>query len=331
MKRNNSFDLLRCIATLMVILLHVSANKINNYDSSTSWTIAIFSATFSAVAVPIFVMLSGYFIISSPIKDLKRYYIKTYNSIVAPIIVWTIISGLLFLTMGNIGDFVQGLKKGAPFYHIWYMYMAVWLYILAPLFLLIKKRFGDNTLRNIGFVFLLASIPFAYILKLNFPLNFLNWIGYFILGYSLPKQFDSFSGKAYRYLVYYFIFSLITFYGSIYTYHNMDESLILYNYQSPTVIVAALGLFLFFYKTTIKKYEFYKFSKYNLDVYMCHAFILMAILKIEMAFLPNLLHSSWSILVNFIVVTLVCFFSIRLVGEMMCRNLYNIFRIKYER
>ncbi len=330
MKRNNSFDLLRCIATLMVILLHVSANKINNYESSTSWTIAIFGATFSAVAVPIFVMLSGHFILSSPIKDLKSYYIKTQNSIVAPIIVWTIISGLLFSAMGNIGDFVQGLKRGAPFYHIWYMYMVVWLYILAPLFLLIKKRLGDYMLSIVGFIFLIASIPFSYILELHFPLNFLSWIGYFILGYSLPKFIGSFSVDRCNYLVCYFIFSLITFGGSIYTYHNMDESLILYNYQSPTVIVAALGLFLFFYKTTIKRCDFYKFSKYNLDVYMCHAFVLMAILKIEKAFLPNLFHSSWSILVNFIVVTLVCFFSIKFVGYKACRNLYNIFRIKYE-
>ena len=85
-KRHNNYDLLRIIACIAVIILHVSAIYIGAYTTKNELTYKIdlthiFEATtlnvLTRFAVPIFVMLTGAFSLSNPKnKDYKKFYKK---------------------------------------------------------------------------------------------------------------------------------------------------------------------------------------------------------------------------------------------------------------
>ena len=52
--------------------------------------------------------------------------------------------------------------KGVPFYHLWYMYMLVGLYLFAPVLILLKHQIGDKFFERAAWGLLLLSGMFAW-------------------------------------------------------------------------------------------------------------------------------------------------------------------------
>ena len=77
MKRNYSIDTLRTIATFLVVLIHVSAKyidtAINNLSFNKSFWIANISDSFSRIAVPLFVLISGMFLLGRKESIIQFY------------------------------------------------------------------------------------------------------------------------------------------------------------------------------------------------------------------------------------------------------------------
>ncbi len=90
MVRNYKIDTLRTITALLVILLHTTANYMyTQIDNLSFWVVATLNA-FTQVAVPIFVMISGSFLLGRD-EDLKPFLKKRVVRILPPLIFWTII------------------------------------------------------------------------------------------------------------------------------------------------------------------------------------------------------------------------------------------------
>ncbi|EUJ18470.1 acyltransferase 3, partial [Listeria grandensis FSL F6-0971] len=70
MERKDNLDLLRCLSILMVIVIHVSATHLlgNATQMNTNFAIANFYDSISRTAVPLFILLSGYFTLSQEQK-----------------------------------------------------------------------------------------------------------------------------------------------------------------------------------------------------------------------------------------------------------------------
>ena len=79
MKRNYTIDTLRTIATLLVILLHVSAEYVTYATKhqilDTSFWIGNIIDSFSRIGVPLFVLISGMFLLGRN-ESFKQSYQK---------------------------------------------------------------------------------------------------------------------------------------------------------------------------------------------------------------------------------------------------------------
>lgn len=94
MKRENNLDFLRVIACVMVISIHVSAFYVTKYVETPNFkfTIGNFYDSFTRLAVPIFVLLSGRFALSDERNiHVKYYYKKFFNRIIIPTIIWSLL------------------------------------------------------------------------------------------------------------------------------------------------------------------------------------------------------------------------------------------------
>lgn len=158
MKKENNLELLRVIACIMVITIHVSALYVIKYieEPNIKFTVGSFYDSLARPAVPIFVLLSGRFALSNEKNvDKKYYYKKIFKRIINPTIIWSAIYFLFYYVL-IIGNFIISgkLEKvlvpikawiiGAPYYHLWYLYMSIGLYLLVPYLLQLKKKWGGE-------------------------------------------------------------------------------------------------------------------------------------------------------------------------------------------
>ena len=84
-------DTLKILAIIAVITIHVSGNSVILPVSSSGWWAANFYHSLSQWAVPVFVMLSGAFLLGKTDEPLKLFFKKRIKKVVIPYIVWLII------------------------------------------------------------------------------------------------------------------------------------------------------------------------------------------------------------------------------------------------
>lgn len=291
MKRENSIDCLRILACILVVLIHVTSIYINRYsvEDGIYFLIGNLYDSFSRVAVPIFVILSGRYAIEDS-RNLEKisYYFKIFKKIYIPTLIWSfiyLISSYFFIYNRDWSIPIRALLEGVPFYHMWYPYMCIVLYLLAPYFIKIRMRYGDRFLLKIGISFLFLGIFLSflqeYLLKIDFYnrndylrylkyiwyynyFKFILYLGYFILGYSLKNiKISKLKG-----ILGYFSMSLILF---LLVQNSGD--LVFYNYNFVTTVVGSFLLYLTFNSLDIE-YDFSKLSKNTFNIYLIHAGII---------------------------------------------------------
>ncbi|MEH2191975.1 MAG: acyltransferase [Nostoc sp.] len=177
-KRINSFDGLRAIAILLVLLDH--AKNTIHFKNDIWDLVSIFIAN-SSLGVRLFFVLSGYLITvillkeinESGIIDLKRFYvrraIRLFPSLYCFIVVVFIINLIAHLnisaeqfiaaatfTWNYLGPFHNGSFQGTWFLgHLWTLSLEEQFYLLWPLILLLL---GINNSRKLSFI-LILSMP----------------------------------------------------------------------------------------------------------------------------------------------------------------------------
>lgn len=138
-------DFLRVIGAFAVVWLHVSGDVLvdTSRGFDVAWWVGNLTNAMSRWGVPIFVMVSGALFLSKPIEESPlEFYKRKMIRLAIPIVIWTSFFMLLTLRalMKHGGvldgkDVVISIMKGLPIggFHLWYLYMCVGLYLLAPL------------------------------------------------------------------------------------------------------------------------------------------------------------------------------------------------------
>jgi len=289
-------DQLRVLATVSVLLLHVSAPILYQYGkiSITYWWIGNVFDSAVRFCVPVFLMLSGALILPK-YKELNDFIRKRFSRIFLPFLFWSIIYlANNILTKWHEGNLMHGeelsnylliqFKKGTS-YHLWYIYMIIGLYLFFP----IISKWISNASRNevvyfilIWFGILLMNLPFMkiYLPQIDFA-YFSGYIGYPILGYylsQLPKK------SLYRNISFalFFIGILITIFA---TYAMTKRTGIYYpqyyNFLSPNVLISSIGVFLFIFNSNFQNINpiISSISKYSYGIYLSHVFVLFYLSK----------------------------------------------------
>lgn len=167
---------------------------------------------------------------------------------------------------------INRLLIGKPFYHLWYMYMLIGLYLITPIINRAIQSLALEELKRtayimlaVGFLINLWNVYFKN--ESIFILWFAEYIGYFLMGYVMINSQKKWSS-----------ISLLAVYGAssllIAAMTYFFKSPFFYNYLFPLVTVASLTIFKLFTQRSFHDNWLSRFSKLTLGVYLIHAGIL---------------------------------------------------------
>jgi surface polysaccharide O-acyltransferase-like enzyme len=205
-------DLIRVLSMLAVVLLHTVAGTLRSYYGSSQWHFSNVLSAFATASVPLFFMISGALLLSSPHTASVGYTLRRrVTRVLVPFLVWSLIAVAYYLFVswryGGAADWTAAIDKlkhlpGQPVaIHLWFMYALIPLYILSPFI----KKMVDSLDRNLViyllaiWVFFSAILPLvaAFLPESYRPILLLDprynlsvmagYAGYFVAGYYLMQ------------------------------------------------------------------------------------------------------------------------------------------------
>jgi len=206
-------DLIRTVAIILVMLLHASVEGIPVSDPMSPqgmqlWWASDVYRSIALVCVPLFVMLSGALLLQPSKVDepIGEFFKKRWKRIGIPFLFWGaayfawsfFVNGKA-LTLTSIG---QGVFAG-PYYHFWYLYILVGLYLLTPVIRVLVAHANWRTMKYFLVVWFVgtAIIPlFRLYTDISAQISWFNesvfvvtgLVGYYILGaYAAKLQLRS--------------------------------------------------------------------------------------------------------------------------------------------
>lgn len=292
-------DVLRVLSTAAVMLTHISVQNWYKADIySMEWMSYNFFDAISKWAVPVFVMISGSLFL--PKKELtiglliKKYILR----IVIAFITWSAIYTVVNCYRGMpLQEAIAGFFTG--YYHMWYLYMIVGLYLITPILQLIIKN--ENALilfLVLGFVFGIVFPQAQNLLYEFFPLignstksimedlNYHLSIGYsfyYVLGYYLSKKEITIKIRGVIYVLGIFGFVSTIFLSMFMSWYRGEPNAIFFDRFSINIFLEAIFVFVLFRykeKRLSEKYNerqivwLRRLSSYSFGAYLVHALII---------------------------------------------------------
>ncbi len=288
-KREYSFDILRVIAMIMVIAIHVSNVYSRSFGiiSNGSFLVSLIFNTVSRISVPIFLMISGALLLDR--KFDKKKYIQRIKKFVIIIIVWDVIYLVWeYLYLGVTYDKLYKLLYEPYRAHLWFLYTILLLYILQPLL----RKILNKSNKTVKIILLVLWLTFSTLSLVNVfianTFTVFSYIGFFVLGKYLYDFIKSHDLRKYNVLL--ILVIIICNIASIalnYTYslkYHMFYNFF-FAYRVPFIMLSAFA----FYILIISNYKKDSISKtistlsdLSLGVYLIHGIFLDVTVKIFM-------------------------------------------------
>lgn len=293
MERNVAIDLIKTLACIMVITLHVSAEFF--YTFSSQWNIVNMFDSCMRACVPLFFMCSGTLLLKKD-EPIGAFYKKRLLRIVPPLFFWAFCYLFWYGYLEGDLSFPGVLRQilyGTTIknFHLWFLYAVLGLYLVCPF---LRKIYAASTDKEmaclVGLWFLIASgMPLLETLS-GIP-NFLNsfntfyftgFIGYFALGICLLERVET-SGmrRAGALAVYLISNALIYFFTYKLSFVQGKPTELFYSYLSPVVIVNAVALFFLLIHVRVKNSFLARMismtAQYSYGIYCVHIFVLRSL------------------------------------------------------
>lgn len=250
-EKNYNIEVMRIIAFIMVIVIHVS-----NYFCRAYGTIAMGEYIYSLiinslarVSVPCFFMMSGALLLGrteSMEKALKRAL-----KFLGVLLVWTAFYYLFNTFYTKQGcDWKLLLEKPAEA-HLWYLYVMIPVYIVLPFLQILCKGMNEKLEKPflvIGFIWLLIIHLMPYLkLDLYYELPIFgdrSYIFYLFCGHLIVKYKEKITLKNHQLFLIYLSGSLVNVIATaIVTVYEKDHFERIFEYGNPFVIISSLAFF----------------------------------------------------------------------------------------
>lgn len=191
------FDLLRCIAAIAVIAIHVLAPYRHELHTIPfdQWASAVTINAFSRWAVPVFIMITGALMLSDQREFNASYYVKKrLGKVLIPFLFWSVFYALFsgFTAQGFDAGSAKAVLVNLPFeytyYHLGFFYYFIPLYFIIPFLTALVKKLDDTALFSLLGIWLLTTV--FYLVKFDGLWSLEIWLysGYLILGYVLYQR-----------------------------------------------------------------------------------------------------------------------------------------------
>jgi len=287
-------DILRIIACLCVVSIHVSGDymrEILKLEHTFEWWVAYTINTVSRIAVPLFVLISGYLLLGREISTFSLFK-KITIRILLPLFLFgslCIIYWNWFYSLSQnitLSLLLYEFMKGPMTFHLWFMYMLVSLYLIIPLLNYIVNHIKTNDIKYFFVLWLVFSMIKSFELIYQFQLNswFLSielvtrYVPYFIAG-AMLRKLDIKLNNIFLVTVF-IVMIIITMFLSVAISPDLNNyNTTLIDGISPTIIIASLSFFILvknlFTKVNINvnktKYVIiYFLSRWSFGVYLVH-------------------------------------------------------------
>lgn len=262
-QREHSLDILRIISALLVVLAHVYT--VSHHTAMKSDVINGAYWYFHTVrymcelSVPIFIMLSGAFVLASKsTMNVKSFYKKTWQKMGIPTLVFSLIfileKAFIYVHTGYLKDFENQwltsfllelgvTAKGRPADHMWYMFMLIGIYILCPFIVMAKEKMGEKAFKTAAWVVWIWGTVSNLITKPEYywTLGFcINMLGIFMLGYVAHEWGKNNKGKISGWMRLFAAIAIMLAYNAVATYfHELGNILGATSPYAPAVGISA--------------------------------------------------------------------------------------------
>lgn len=197
-KRDICSDLLKILACFLVIVNHTSITFGNFHGQITaSWVLSVIIFYFSKMAVPIFLMISGMFLLGKE-RD-YQYSFKKAGHFTVILLFWNYLYWIAQVGVAKfwrLDQYLFSTIQRASSIHLWYLYTLIGFYLLLPFLSKLVIHFTKKDFRIFLLLWLIfgSIVPFL-ISNFGFPTPFsyfqiglfTGFLGYFILGAYLKK------------------------------------------------------------------------------------------------------------------------------------------------
>ncbi|KGY11009.1 membrane protein [Vibrio tubiashii] len=191
------FDLLRCVAAVAVIAIHVLAPYRHEFGviPFSEWVTAIGVNSVTRWAVPVFILITGALMLSDTRPfDVKYYVRRRLGKVLVPFIIWSLFYAYLSgwsnsgFDAAQVSQVLTDSVTHATYYHLGFFYYFIPLYFVIPFFQLVVKNYGDGALYAFVGIWLMTTLLF--LLRIDGPWSHELWLysGYLPLGYLLYKR-----------------------------------------------------------------------------------------------------------------------------------------------
>ena len=286
-KRAVHFDLVRFIATFIVVQLHVATPWLwreADVDSG-FWITCLVFDTFGRVGVPIFLMISGALLLSKE-ETYGSFFKKRFVRVLIPLVFWTIIYetkiAIEFYINNPSAEFdvatlytvLKNPIAGPVYDHLWFLYMIIGMYLVTPFLRRIIPVLRKQDLFYLLGLWIFSNIALPLIynfssfkLGLNIPVV-TSYLGFYVLGYYLMQyQFNAKQIKIawITFVCSYLLNILMVWFDS----HQAGKVDIFFlSHHRPGIFIQAVSAFILLEHYAIKAFARFSEKKYKLLAYL---------------------------------------------------------------
>lgn len=252
-------DVLRVVAIICVVTIHTVSSVTRGARVpllSGGWWVGATIDAASLWCVPVFVMISGALLLNPARKQTAHsFYRRRLERIGVPLVFWTVFY-LVFRTaiLGDdlsAGSAAHAVATGQPFMQLYFLYVIAGLYVVTPPLRRLLRHCDDRqwalvAVGALAFAVLNAGLhDLAHAGGANAVSRWLEWVGYFVAGgllrrvplprWSVPAAIGGFFGA---------LAVTMGVSAALAAHYGWNPpAYYLFDYQSPTVVVMSLAVF----------------------------------------------------------------------------------------
>lgn len=294
-EKNYNMELLRVIACVMVVCIHVTNYYSRGYGeiSNSSYIFSIIINGICRLAVPLFFMISG-FLLLPEVLVIKKSIRRAFHTFLV-LVLW---SGIYYIWnlyyRKRDYDFALAFEEPVK-KHLWFLYAILGMYIALPFLQCMVKKMPDLLMRyfallwfgfmTLDFVIALLNMEVTYEVPL---VGSSCYLGYFIMGYIISHTMKKV--KIPRWICYVGAFSCIavmifaTYMGTIEIGEHYEDF-----FEYRNVLIAIAASLVFYDVSKNGTYEFRERTKrmlsflggHSFTIYLCHV-LFLDIVKLEL-------------------------------------------------
>ena len=289
------------------------------YYFSNQWIVCLAYDAPARVCVPLFFMLTGYFLLNKPIDCISLFYIKRLHRIIFPFFLIIIVYYIQICCLQNkittnefIAKLLNGRIDGA--FHLWYVFTLIGIYFLLPFFnYLFSSKNGIKLVIVYLIIWCIVSIIWPMLIKLkyvsidifeSFNFSFFKgYIGYVLWGGVIAKIPFS---KFYRNtgILFYIISSFLIFISTVIHSQRIGRpTTIFVEVLTPFILLQSISFFVSFKDVKFNNKFIVKFAELSYWIYLIHLLLCNEVYK----FIPVTRYSIVTIPLMAVMVSLLGF------------------------